>query len=69
MRIKTCGAGPDFEEGFATGFAAAFRTGFAAGFAAACRTEVRVDDFVARRRTVLPAARRVDRLVDLLAVI
>jgi hypothetical protein len=76
MRIRTCGAGTSFES-FAAGFAAAFRAGFAAGFAAACRAEVRdrvrdkfrADDFVARRLTALRAARRVDRLVDLVAVI
>jgi hypothetical protein len=85
MRIKTCGAGPSFEECFATGFAAAFTAGLAADFAAACRAEVRdevrdrvlervrdkvrADDFVALRLTALRAARRVDRLLDLLAVI
>jgi len=65
MRIKTCGAGPSFEESFAAGFAAAFRAGFAADFAVACRA----DDFVARRLTALRVARRVDRLFDLVAVI
>jgi hypothetical protein len=81
MRIKTCGAGPSFEESFAGGFAAAFRAGFAADFAVPCRAEVRdrvrdrvrdkvrADDFVALRLTALRAARRVFRLVDLVAVI
>jgi hypothetical protein len=81
MRIRTCGAGPSFEECFAAGFAVAFRAGFAADFAVACRAEVRArvrdrvrdrvraDDFVELRLTALRAVRRVDRLVDLLAVI
>jgi hypothetical protein len=69
MRIKTCGAGPSFEESFAGGFAAAFRAGFAADFAVPCRAKVRADDFVALRLTALRAARRVFRLVDLVAVI
>jgi hypothetical protein len=77
MRIKTCGAGPSLEDSLAAGFAAAFRADFAAGLAAACRAEVRervrdkvrAGDFVARRLTAFRAVRRVDRLVDLLAVI
>jgi hypothetical protein len=77
MRMSTCGAGPSLEESFPAGFAAAFRAGFAADFAVTCRAElrdrvpdkVRAGDFVALRLTALRPVRRVDRLVDLVAVI
>jgi len=51
-RISTCGAGCSFDASRDNGFAAAFAAGLAPAFAA-------------WRRTVLPAARRVDRLLDL----
>jgi hypothetical protein len=51
-RISTCGAGCSFEASRDNGFDGVLAAGFAAGLAA-------------WRRTVLPAARRVDRLLDL----
>jgi hypothetical protein len=51
-RISTCGAGCIFDVRRNIGFATALAAGLAAGFAA-------------WRRAGLPAARRVDRLVDL----